>query len=77
MTKLEEAAQSLRKQLGDDRSFIIGIAAKGEYNPEDHIVIYLRDKKTNKKYPESFEGFRVEVRYMSKIEIKRSKDGGI
>jgi hypothetical protein len=77
MTKLEEAAQNLRKHLGYDHyTYTIGIAAKSEFNPEDRLIVYLH-KKVRTAFPTTFEGFPVETKYVGKIEIKRSKDGGI
>ena len=78
MTKLEEAAQNLRKYLGGNHHhYTIGIAAKGEFNPEDHLVVYLHIDLPKKRFPDIFEGFRVETKYIGKIEIKKSEDGGI
>ena len=78
MLNIEEAADKLKLELGTGRPeidgfiFNIGLA-------KDYLVVYWRDKAAMKrcKLPEVYEGFRVESRYIGKMEIKRSKDGGI
>ncbi len=74
---LEEAAKKLRLELGSGRpedSFIFNIGLGNE-----RLVVYWRDRSAMKKaqLPETYEGFRLDEHYIGKIEIKRSKDGGI
>jgi len=78
MTPLEQKASSLNQQLKGDRNIqSIGIAEKGQYNPEDYICIYTKKPFKPGTYPEIFEGVKVKTMHIGKVEIRRSADGGI
>lgn len=70
---LKEAATKFRKDFGDSeegyRTFMVGVAEKSQYNPEDYLVVYLTKKVHHYKFPENYEGFRVEVKYSGPIKI--------
>ena len=58
---LQQAASSLYKSLQNDPAFFtVGVAEKGEFNPESHLVIYLK-KQVRTAYPTMYEGFPVRV----------------
>lgn len=63
---LEEAAAKLKLEIKG--SFTIGIAAKCETNPEDHLVVYWHERPT-RLLPETYEGFKLYSRYVGKIKV--------
>lgn len=72
---LQGKAKRLKKLLNDKNIQTIGIAEKGEFNPEEYLSIYLFQDKQG--YPTEFEGTKVQVHCIGEIKIERSADGGI
>lgn len=65
---LQEVAQRLKTELNDPNILCIGIAEKGQYNPEDHLILYLK-RSVRYPYPEKYENIHVFTRIMRGIEL--------
>jgi hypothetical protein len=68
---VEEAATKLLAELGRTNVQAIGT------NQKDKIVVYTRRPWPERQQLTTYEGFNVEYVTIGRLEIKRSKDGGI
>lgn len=66
---LKEAYHRLVEEVRSDKNVVsIGLAEKGEFNPQDFMVLYLK-QRVRHPYPKTYEEFPVETRIIGTIAL--------